>query len=177
MKPDSRLTSGNAPAVAARENAKKKKQLAFIAVLLFVLLVALATAPSGDPSETENPTGQIPSVKLVSLKPPSEQTATNATDELVAQFVATTELPTLSRKQILSVDLFQRPIVSPDPEPGEQKNIAKPSHQYQVGAIYGAFNGTERSALLDGEVVHSGKKLDSGIQIISISPEGVEVAH
>ncbi|WP_182870378.1 hypothetical protein [Stieleria mannarensis] len=169
------------------QDAKKKKQLVLVAVLLVVLLGALVFSPSGgDPSGAASPAGgsAAPSVKtsLVSLKPLSQQAPGDQPNDLTQRFVAVDQLPTLADDELAAVDLFRsaaveivEPPAEPAAKPAAEPEKPKPRAEYTLGAVYGAYDGNDRKALIDGKIVQPGQELDAGVIVLQVSPEGVEV--
>ncbi len=176
MRPDPTGSAGSRPRLAAPGDAKKKKQLALVAFLLTVLLIALVCSPSDN-----LPTDDATSVKtsLVSLKPLAQRTPDADRDDLMERFVTAADLPTLSPEEINATDLFRSPAIEvvqdvPDQAPRQTETPA--TVEYTLGAVYGAYEGTDRKALIDGQIVQSGEKLETGVVVIQVSDEGVEVA-
>ncbi|MCS7467894.1 hypothetical protein NZK35_14670 [Stieleria sp. ICT_E10.1] len=177
MKPDPNSSAGPRPRAAAPNDAKKKKQLALVAFLLTVLLIALVCSPSNT-----TPTGDVAtSVKtsLISLKSHAERTPEGAPDELMERFVTPVELPALTLDEITATDLFRGAaieVVQTTPEPTSPQTAPPATVEYTLGAVYGAYDGTDRKALIDGQIVRSGEKLETGVVVIQVSDEGVEIA-
>ncbi|QDV43341.1 hypothetical protein Enr13x_31960 [Stieleria neptunia] len=177
MKPDPNRSAGPRPRTVPPNDAKKKKQLALVAFLLTVLLIALVCSPSGEP-----PTGDAAtSIKtsLVSLKPLDQQTPDGDQDELIERLVTAADLPTLTHDVITATDLFRGPaveVVQSAPEPTPTQVEPPSTVQYNLGAVYGAYEGTDRKALIDGQIVRSGETLETGVVVIEVSDQGVEVA-
>ncbi|QEF99693.1 hypothetical protein Mal15_37590 [Stieleria maiorica] len=183
-----RPSSALRPRTGGAQDAKKKKQLVLVAVLLVVLLVALVFSPSGgDPSGSGSPAGgtAVPSVKTspVSLKPLSQKDSGDKPNDLTQDFVAVDELPRLTHEQLAAVDLFRSAAVEID-EPLDESPVndslaepkrPKPRAEYTLGAVYGAYDGRDRKALIDGKIVQPGEELDAGVIVLHVSPEGVEV--
>ena len=182
MKPDSNGAVGQRPQPAPPGDAKTKKQLALVAVLLTVLLLALVFSPSA-PSPSGDAASQVPT-SLVSLKPISERVpVSDQADpegaDLMKWIVTADELPTLTHEEITAVDLFRHAaveVVQAAPEQAPPQTEIKPAVQYTVGAVYGAYSGTDRKALIDGKIVRSGEQLENGVVVLEVSSEGVHVA-
>ncbi|PAY17250.1 hypothetical protein CKO51_22555 [Rhodopirellula sp. SM50] len=177
MKPDPNSSAGPRTRAAAPNDAKKKKQLALVAFLLTVLLIALVCSPS-DTSPTGDGAASV-TTSLVSLKPPSERPPKGDQDELLERFVSAVDLPALTHDEITATDLFRGAaieVVQTTPEPTSPQDEPQSTVEYTLGAVYGAYEGTDRKALIDGQIVRSGEKLETGVVVIQVSDEGVEVA-
>jgi len=174
MKVDSKSSDAKSPSALVSSRAKQKKQLAMVAILLLGLLIALFAAPKRDVQSTAS--DKPANANLVSLKLSAESTSATIKDKSLEQMVAIRELPKLTNDQIASIDLFQRALIESQPETVHRRPVAKRTLPHRVGAVYGAFNGTGQTALIDGHIVQSGEKLDSGMRVIAVSPEGVRVA-
>ncbi|MDV6033538.1 MAG: hypothetical protein F9B45_26295 [Phycisphaera sp. RhM] len=177
MKPEPSGSAGPRPRAAAPNDTKKKKQLALVAFLLTVLLIALVCSPS-DTSPTGDAATSV-KTSLVSLKPPAERTSEGTQDELMEHLVTAVELPALTFDEITATDLFRGAaieVVQTTPEPTSPQAEPASTVEYTLGAVYGAYDGTDRKALIDGQIVRSGEKLETGVVVIQVSDEGVEVA-
>ena len=159
--------------MSVAESSKRKKQLGLIAILLFILLIALTTSP-----ETEKPTsvgGSPAPATLISLKPAETPESAMPADAPATFVLAVDNMPSLTDEQIQSGDLFRRP----PPEPTDQRTVRGenpyPRSEHKVGAIYGAYRGSKQSALIDGQIVQTGQQLESGERVLAVSDDGVEV--
>ena len=96
-------------------------------------------------------------------------------------FASTCVLPRVTAETLKSCDLFQPSSIEPSsiepaPEPTAEQIESEPTIEFKVGAVYGAYNRPDQSALIDGKIVQTGEELESGVTVVSVSPEGVQVA-
>ena len=153
-----------------RSQAKKKKQLIAVALLSVLLLVVLLR-----PTTSESSAVAVPKLTMTSAR--SAPTTTNGESQPIESepepdFSIVTALPRIESDAILTIDLFHGPDVSPEdpPVPLQEPSNAR---AYNVGAVYGNFDSTEKSALIDGDIVRSGDVIDGENAVLSISAEGV----
>lgn len=153
-------------------DSKKKRQLKLVGLLLIGLVIALLTQPGGSPGTPDKNDELEISLAVKPVNLTLEQSENGAS---VSRFVTVESLPSIAPSTWANINLFQRQ-GSPKPkEPASPSNPVAAKKQYVVGAVYGGFESNEGSALVDGEVVRRGEKLDGGLRVLSVGEGGISV--
>ncbi|TWT93976.1 hypothetical protein [Stieleria varia] len=167
---------------------KQKSQMKIIVILVLGLVLAVATQPG---SESDSDFSQdSATLQLVSLKQAGGSSASNSQQPL-EHFLEVISLPAIDIEAIVSRDLFcPPPSTLPAPEEPETQlspQTVAPESVFSVRAVYGDASGSMQMALIDSnvdgkdespnEIVRAGQPLPSGIQILSITEEGIQVAR
>lgn len=174
MKADSRSEHRLAGRRVHAGAAKRKKQLALIGVLVLVLILAIVTSPSSDKPHAVPDI--VPNVALVSLKSNDQLASADDNTKPMENLIAVQNLNSLAIEQINATDLFRRPYISPYAKRPEITPIPSTPKSVKVGAVYGSYDSGDHTALINGEIVQPGMELEPGIKVLTVSPEGVEVA-
>ncbi|MEO1525938.1 MAG: hypothetical protein AAFX06_10900 [Planctomycetota bacterium] len=154
-----------------RLQTKKKKQLVAVGVLSVVLVVVLVRSGDSKPRTIESPKLNVTPTSTAAVSPAAQ--ADSPID--AARFSHPEQLTRLDSDALYAVDLFREADV-PEPSTTETPSIAEPNVSYAIGAVYGSFDSTEKSALVDGDIVRSGDVLKGKDQVLSVSAEGVTLS-
>lgn len=168
-----------------RAQAKKKKQLIAVAALAVVLLAVLLW-----PAETEQRNLAVPQLAVTSVSnrsaSPNASTSTSEVGAAIQSEDADAEsafdhvvaLASLETDELFAVNLFRGSDVPPTEPASPDVPETTPTNRqsYSVGAVYGSFDSTDRSALIDDTIVRSGDLLNGDDHVIAISSEGVTLA-
>jgi hypothetical protein len=158
--------------------AKQKKQIIIVALLLVGLLAAILTQPSAD----EHTAGKATVAVIPELNTGKPQRSD--ADAPRSEFVTTEKLSRIDLDQVLQASLFAQP----EPEPLPQVVTAEavePVEKVTVQAIYGNGNLTsignaratgEHRALIGESIIRQGEILPDGRQVVRVSPDGLELA-
>ncbi|MEL6108492.1 MAG: hypothetical protein AAFU85_20905 [Planctomycetota bacterium] len=114
----------------------------------------------------------------LAIKPASLNSASqpvNAPTESTTDFTRTTTYSSMDADALFAVDLFRGPD-APVAQAAESIPAPPAVTPYAVGAVYGSIDSTDKSALIDGDIVRSGDLLHGENRVLSISTEGVTLS-
>ncbi|WP_436715169.1 hypothetical protein U8335_21070 [Roseiconus lacunae] len=184
---------------------KQRVTIIVLVLMIGVALAFPPSEPSGSvdsKSVKRTPPANRPRVSLTSLRPHGDDAKRLENDEIN---YSVRQLERLDLSSLQSLDLFSvRPKVindqpamitrpdtdRPDAVP-KQDLTAQPSatstptietepnvdtnSEFIVNAVYGSANETQHRALVNGVIVLDGDELESGLRVLSVSPEQIEL--